>query len=127
MHKGYLKTAAFLGALSVLLGAFAAHKLKTMVAETVVAIFDTGVRYMFYHALALLAVGILYQAFPTKLLKIAGIFFILGIVFFSGSLFLLTYKEALVLAGLKWVGPITPIGGLFFITGWLCLAFGIKK
>lgn len=127
MHKGYLKTAAFLGALSVILGAFAAHKLKSLVADTVVATFETGVRYMFYHVFALLAVGILYQYFPNKLLKTAGTLFILGIIFFSGSLFLLTYKEAMVLPGLKWAGPITPIGGVYFIGGWIFLGLGIKK
>jgi uncharacterized membrane protein YgdD (TMEM256/DUF423 family) len=127
MHKTYLKTAAFLGALSVLLGAFAAHKLKTLVSDVAVNTFETGVRYQFYHVFALLAVGVLYANYPNKLLKAAGWLFIAGIVFFSGSLYLLTYKEAAVLPGLKWVGPITPIGGAFFIAGWVCLALGIKK
>ena len=127
MHKGYIRTAAFLGALSVILGAFAAHKLKSLVAETVVTTFETGVRYMFYHVFALFAVGILYQSFPNKLLKTAGTLFIAGIVLFSGSLFLLTYKEALVLPGFKWAGPITPIGGACFIAGWGCLGLGIKE
>ncbi len=127
MHKTYLRTAAFLGAFSVLLGAFGAHKLKSLVAETVVTTFETGVRYMFYHVFALLAVGLLHQYFPNKLLKAAGTLFILGTILFSGSLFLLTYKEALVLPGFKWAGPITPIGGACFIGGWICLGLGIKK
>ncbi len=127
MHKTYLKTAAFLGALTVILGAFAAHKLKSLVSDVAVNTFETGVRYQFYHVFALLAVGMLYASYPNKLLKAAGWLFIVGIIFFSGSLYLLTYKEAAVLPGLKWVGPITPIGGVFFIAGWVCLALGIKK
>lgn len=127
MHKGFIRTAAWLGALSVILGAFGAHKLKDLFADNVVAIFETGVRYMFYHVFALLAVGVLYERFSKRLLKTAGILFILGIILFSGSLFLLTYSEGLVKPGFKWVGPITPIGGACFIGGWACLALGIKK
>lgn len=127
MHKTFLKTAAFLGALGVILGAFGAHQLKSMLSESAVLIFETAVRYMFYHVFALIAVAILYQQFSNKFLKIAGILFIVGIILFSGSLFILTYKEALVLPGLKWAGPITPLGGTCFIAGWICLAFGIKK
>ena len=127
MHKPFLKIAAFLGAISVILGAFGAHQLKSILSESVVIIFETAVRYMFYHVFALMTVAILYQQFPNKLLKSAGIFFIVGIILFSGSLFILTYKEALVLPGLKWVGPITPLGGACLIAGWICLAFGIKK
>lgn len=121
MHKGYLKTGAILGALSVALGAFAAHKLKEMVDADAVAIFETGVRYQFYHVFALLAVGILYLNFAGKALKWAGIFFILGIILFSGSLYLLTYIHASGIEGMKWVGPVTPLGGVCFITGWILL------
>ncbi len=127
MHKTFLKTASFFGALGVILGAFGAHQLKNILSESAISIFETAVRYMFYHVFALLAVAILYQQFPNKLLKSAGIFFIVGIILFSGSLFVLTYKEALVLPGLKWAGPITPLGGACFIAGWICLAFGIKR
>jgi len=127
MHKTYLKTAAFLGALTVAMGAFGAHKLKTLVAETVVNTYETAIKYQFYHVIALLITGILYGTYTNKLIKTAGVFFILGIIFFSGSLYLLTYKEALVLPGLKWVGPITPVGGLFFMIGWICLGLGIGK
>lgn len=127
MHKTYIKTAAFLGALTVAMGAFGAHKLKSLVAENVVATYETAIRYQFYHLIALLLAGILYQQFPNKLIKTSGILFMLGMLLFSGSLYLLTYKEALVLPGLKWVGPITPLGGVCFISGWICLALGIKK
>jgi uncharacterized membrane protein YgdD (TMEM256/DUF423 family) len=127
VHKTFLKTAAFIGALGVILGAFGAHQLKSILSESAVLIFETAVRYMFYHVFALIAVAILYQQFSNKLLKSAGILFIVGIILFSGSLFVLTYKEALVLPGLKWAGPITPLGGACFVAGWNCLGFGIKK
>jgi uncharacterized membrane protein YgdD (TMEM256/DUF423 family) len=127
MHTNYIKTAAFLGALSVALGAFAAHKLKTLVPEATVATFETGVRYMFYHAFALLAVGMLFQQFPSKLLTTAGKLFIVGIVLFSGSLFILTLKDIVHIEALKFAGPVTPLGGLCFMAGWVYLALGIKK
>jgi uncharacterized membrane protein YgdD (TMEM256/DUF423 family) len=127
VHKTFLKTAAFIGALGVILGAFGAHQLKSILSESAVLIFETAVRYMFYHVFALIAVAILYQQFSNKLLKSAGTLFIVGIILFSGSLFVLTYKEALVLPGLKWAGPITPLGGACFIAGWICLGFGSKK
>lgn len=127
MHKGYLKTAALLGALSVILGAFAAHGLKKIVDEHTVAVFETGVRYQFYHVFALALVAILYKEYSNKMLVTAGQLFILGTLFFSGSLYLLTFKAAANLDGLNWVGPITPIGGVCFIGGWVCLALGVKK
>jgi uncharacterized membrane protein YgdD (TMEM256/DUF423 family) len=127
MHTGYLKTAALLGALSVALGAFAAHGLKKIVSESAVTIFETGVRYQFYHVFGLLAVAILYGNYPNQFMRWAGLAFIIGTVLFSGSLYLLTYKEAMSVNGLKWVGPVTPLGGLAFIAGWVMLFLGIKK
>ena len=127
MHKGYLKTATLLGALSVALGAFAAHSLKQHVSDYAVGIFETAVRYQFYHAFALLAAGILYQDFPNKIIQWAGKLFIAGIIFFCISLYLLTFIKAAVLPGYDWVGAITPVGGLCFIAGWLCLFLGIRR
>lgn len=127
MHKGYLRTATFLGALSVALGAFGAHGLKQLVDDNSLKIFETAVRYQFYHVFALALVGILYKDFSAELLNYAGIFFVIGILLFSGSLYVLTYITATNVSGLNWVGPITPIGGLFFIAGWICLLLGIKK
>ncbi len=89
MHKGYIKTAAILGALSVALGAFAAHTLKGSVSDYALEIFETSVRYQFYHVFALLAVGILYKEFPNKTMVWAGRLFIAGIILFSGSLYIL--------------------------------------
>ena len=127
MHKGFIKTAAILGFLSVILGAFAAHALKELLSDYAVNIFETGVRYQFYHVFALLAAGILYKEFPNQFIKWSGIFFITGIILFSGSLYFLTYVKGTIMPGYKWIGPITPIGGLFFILGWLFLFAGCFK
>ncbi len=127
MHRGYLKTAALLGALSVAMGAFAAHKLKEIVDPDAVNIFETGVRYQFYHVFALIAVGILYSNFKNSVMKWSGIFFIAGIILFSGSLYALTYVHVSNLTGMKWIGPVTPLGGLCFIIGWILLFAGILQ
>ena len=127
MHKGFLTWAAVLGALSVALGAFGAHGLKQLVSATAVNTFETGVRYQFYHVFALLAVAILIEKFPAKWLRYAGNCFLVGILLFSGSLYLLTLLEASSSVGLKGIGIITPFGGLFFIAGWLFLLVGILK
>lgn len=121
MSKRFIQYAAILGALSVVLGAFGAHALKKLVEADSVATFETGVRYQFYHTFALLAVGILYRRMPGKVMEWAGIFFISGIVLFSGSLYLLTYLNATETVGLQGVGAVTPLGGLCFIAGWICL------
>lgn len=127
MHKGFLKTAIFIGVLSVALGAFAAHALKESVSDYAVSIFETGVRYQFYHVFALLFAGILYKEFQNKFIKWSGKLFIAGIILFSGSLYILTFIKAAVTPGYDWVGAITPIGGLCFIAGWLFLFLGIFK
>jgi uncharacterized membrane protein YgdD (TMEM256/DUF423 family) len=129
MHKGYLRTAALLGALSVALGAFGAHGLKKLVPAETVTTFETGVRYQFYHVFALLIVAILFERFSQRWLKYAANCFIAGIILFSGSLYLLTALKATDTVGLSGIGAITPIGGVFFIAGWLCLfrAFTAKQ
>ena len=121
MHKGFLKIAAIIGLLSVALGAFAAHSLKGMVSDHAIATFETAVRYQFYHVFALLAVGILYKEFPFKAMLWAGLFFIAGIILFSGSLYTLAFIQAAVRPGYRWIGAITPFGGICFIMGWLLL------
>lgn len=126
MHKGYLKTAALLGALSVMMGAFAAHGLKQYLSLDNFQIFETAVRYQFYHVFALMAVGILYAAFPGKLLEWAGKLFIAGIVLFSGSLYLLCYVKYNQMP-LNWLGAITPFGGAAFIAGWVLLFSAVIK
>ena len=94
MHKTYLITGSLFGALAVALGAFGAHGLKKIVDADTVATFQTGVQYQMYHALALLAAAILFERFPNKWIKWAGACFIIGIILFSGSLYLLTAVES---------------------------------
>ena len=127
MHKGFLRTAAVLGVLAVTLGAFGAHGLKKIVPPETLGTFETGVRYQFYHTLALLAIAILFEKFPLRSIRYAGICFITGIVLFSGSLYLLTLLQATNTVGLRGIGAITPIGGVFFIVGWICLFLGVGK
>ena len=126
MHKGFIKTAALLGALSVILGAFAAHGLKKILNADALQIFETAVRYQFYHVFALLLVGILHASFPGKLLAWAGKLFITGIILFSGSLYLLCYIKYSEMS-LNWIGAITPFGGVALIAGWLMLFFAVLK
>ena len=127
MHKGFLKTGIIIGALSVILGAFAAHSLKNTISDYALGIFETAVRYQFYHAFALLITGILFKEFPRNQIKWAGRFFIAGIILFSGSLYILAIIKAAVQPGFNWIGAITPFGGLCFILGWICLFAGIRK
>jgi uncharacterized membrane protein YgdD (TMEM256/DUF423 family) len=127
MHKNYLSIACFLGALTVAMGAFGAHALKALVDEHALSVYDTAVRYQFFHVLALALSALIFQSKPNKWVKLSGLFFLLGILFFSGSLYLLTYKAMIASDGYVWAGPITPVGGLFFITGWILLGIGSKK
>lgn len=122
----FLKMAAFTGAISVGLGAFAAHGLKKILSADTLAIFETAVRYQFYHVFALLAVAILFAAYPNKMMKWAGYFFITGILLFCGSLYLLCYIKYNMLS-MDWVGAITPFGGICFIAGWVMLFIAIMK
>jgi uncharacterized membrane protein YgdD (TMEM256/DUF423 family) len=117
MERLFFTTGSLLGGLAVALGAFGAHALKARIAETMLANFETGVRYHFYHALALLAVSLLLQRTPgATLANLAGWFFIAGTLIFSGSLYIMAFT------GQRWLGAITPIGGVAFIAGWACLA-----
>ncbi len=125
MHKGFLKVALIVGALSVIMGAFGAHALKDLVSQRVTVTFETGVRYQFYHVFALLAVAMLYKEFNKKWLRAAGYCIIAGFVLFCGSLYMLSYVQAVVLPGYQWLGPITPIGGLAFIAGWFCMLVAV--
>ena len=127
MHRGFLVTAAIIGALSVVLGAFGAHALRKYVSAEAVGTFETGVRYQFYHCFALFIVGILYDRFPVKWMTWSGYSFIIGILLFSGSLYLLTALHSTEQVGLKKAGIITPIGGLFFIAGWFFLILSLIK
>ncbi|MDU7558291.1 MULTISPECIES: DUF423 domain-containing protein [unclassified Pseudomonas] len=115
MLRVFLMLAAFFGFTGVALGAFAAHGLKDRLSEQYLAIFHTGVTYQLVHALALIGVALLATQLQSRLVTWAGICFALGIVLFSGSLYVLT------MTGISKLGMITPIGGLGFLAGWLCL------
>lgn len=127
MQAIYLKIAALLGALAVALGAFGAHALKKILDEKSLVVFETAVRYQFYHVFALVAVGILLKEFPNSHLIWSGRFFCYGILIFCGSLYLMTLLAAIGLQGFKWLGAITPIGGLCLIVGWILMAIGLAK
>lgn len=108
--------------LAVILGAFGAHALKAKLSRELLAVYQTAVQYHFYHALGLLAVGVLMLWLPANtLLKYSGGAMLAGIVFFSGSLYLLS------VTGLRLLGAITPVGGLCFIVAWLLLAIAVWR
>jgi uncharacterized membrane protein YgdD (TMEM256/DUF423 family) len=109
--------------LAVMSGAFAAHGLKSILGESQLAIFETAARYQMYHAFALISVGLvsLHPQFSQRLLKLAAIAFGLGIVLFSGSLYLLALSQ------IRWLGMITPLGGIAFLAGWLLLVVAALK
>jgi uncharacterized membrane protein YgdD (TMEM256/DUF423 family) len=127
MHKDFIKTGALLGALSIILGAFGAHALKEIFTADTLQVYETAVRYQMYHAFALLIVGIVYKEFANKQIRLAGNFFIAGVLLFSGSLYAICYIEYQHLSSLLWIGAITPLGGLCFIIGWLLLFAGVVK
>ncbi|WLH57075.1 DUF423 domain-containing protein [Pseudomonas sp. FP2294] len=115
MLRGFLMLAAFFGFTGVALGAFAAHGLKKSLSAEYLATFHTGVTYQLVHALALFGVALLAAHMPGRLVLWAGVSFSIGILLFSGSLYLLTT------IGIGKLGIITPFGGLAFLIGWLCL------
>jgi uncharacterized membrane protein YgdD (TMEM256/DUF423 family) len=115
MLRGFLMLAAFFGFTGVALGAFAAHGLKSRLSAEYLAIFHTGVTYQLVHTLALLGVALLATQIPGRLITWAGASFAIGILLFSGSLYLLT------MTGIGKLGIVTPFGGLAFLVGWFCL------
>ena len=114
--KLWLTIGALNGLLAVALGAFAAHVLRQKLEPRLFEIWEVGVRYHMYHALALVAVALAYAQWQKPLLVTAGWLFVAGIVIFSGSLYVLS------LTGLRWLGAITPMGGVALIAGWVLLA-----
>lgn len=122
MAKVYLCLAAGSGMLAVILGAFGAHGLRDKLSPELLSAYQTGVQYHFYHTLALLAVALLLGKYPLSVwLKTSGGLLLAGILLFSGSLYLLA------LGGPRWLGPITPLGGLCFIIAWACLLVAAVK
>ena len=121
MTKTILMTAAASLALAVAIGAFGAHGLKPRLSEEMMQVYKTGVEYHFYHALGLLLIGILSASMQSGLLNWSALFLGLGIILFSGSLYLMA------VTGIRWLGAITPLGGISFITGWALLFIAVWK
>lgn len=111
--KNWIIIGAFLAIIAVILGAFGAHILKSKLPPEDLAIFETGVRYHMYHALAIIILGVVGLNYDENLIRLPAILLVLGIFVFSGSLY------SLALTGYRWLGAITPIGGLSFIAGWV--------
>lgn len=120
-NQTILISGAIFMALGVLLGAFGAHALKTSLSPEMMQVYKTGVEYQFYHALGLLLIGLIGFQIKSKYLNWSGILIGIGIILFSGSLYVLS------ITGIKIIGAITPFGGLSFVAGWVFLAIGLLK
>ncbi len=118
MRKTFLRLGSVLALVSVALGALGSHTLENYLEPEQLSTFETGVRYQFYHTFAILMIGVLLHFGKKSRLNIAGWLFFGGILLFSGSLYLLSIQDTLNLK-LRWLGPVTPIGGLSFMAGWV--------
>lgn len=117
----FLGVGALSAGLAVAAGAFGAHGLRAHVAPEMLAVFETGARYQMYHALALIAVAWVAGRDAARSVRVAGVAFVVGTLLFSGSLYLLA------LTGIRWLGAITPLGGVAFLIGWGCLAWSALR
>ncbi|HET9726715.1 MAG TPA: DUF423 domain-containing protein [Gemmatimonadales bacterium] len=121
MDRIFVTLGAVSAFVAVAAGAFGAHGLRARLAPDLLAVFETAARYQMYHALALLAAAWVATRWPGPLPQWAGWLFVVGTVLFSGSLY------ALALTGVRWLGAITPLGGVAFLAGWLCLALAARS
>ncbi len=117
----FLALGSILAGLGVAAGAFGAHALKEILDAPMLQVFETATRYVMYHAFGLCIVSWAIDRYPEQHLEKSGWLFLIGILLFSGSLYVVS------LAGIRWVGAVTPIGGLAFMTGWLLLAWGVWR
>lgn len=124
MNQRMLITASLFGAIAVAVGAFGAHGLKNLISADALTIWAKGVEYQFYHTFALLFLS---QMKPSRYISLAYWFFSIGILFFSGSLYLLATRSITNISFLNFVGPVTPIGGLLLILGWIMLLISAIK
>ena len=120
-NRNILLAGAVFMVLGVILGAFGAHALKTRLSPDMMLIYKTAVEYQFYHALGLLLIGLIGFQIKSKWIKWSGLLICIGIILFSGSLYILS------VSGIKWIGAITPIGGLSFVAGWIFPAVAIRN
>ena len=123
MHKQFLKISILMAALSVVLGAFGAHALKDILDERHLQIFETGVKYQFYHSIGMALAAILYKDFSNPFTRWCCRLFLIGMILFSGSLYALAWFNGLY----SWIGIVTPFGGLSFIIGWMMLFKGVFR
>ena len=121
MDRFFFLAGALSAFASVAAGAFGAHALRTRLAPDLLAAFETGARYQMYHALALLAVAWAVTRWPGQLVVWSGWLFLAGTLLFSGSLY------ALALTGARWLGAVTPLGGICFLAAWLTLALALRR
>ena len=121
MDRFFFTAGAIAAFIAVAFGAFGAHSLKNRLTPEMLNIFETGVRYQMYHALGLLAVAWASSRWPENNLNASGWAFIVGIIIFSGSLYILS------IFGIRWLGAITPIGGLAFLIGWAILVWSVGR
>jgi len=116
----------FFGLTAIILGAFGAHALKESLPQNSLESFQTGIRYQMYHAFLLLLLGFFKNRFKERYFNIASYSCIIGVVFFSGSIYLLSTK-AITELSVSFLGPVTPIGGALLIVSWICLLIGLRR
>jgi len=126
MNRRIILTASFFGAVAVILGAFGAHSLKNVLSADQLAIWTKGIEYQFYHTFALLFLST-FARFRTKLVDLSYVCFTAGMVLFSGSLYLLATRDITHIGFINIIGPITPLGGLLLVSGWVLLFLGALK
>ena len=119
MQKTAILSGILLAAAAVILGAFGAHALKTRLEPDQLQVFETAVRYQMYHAFALILLGISFDKLNVSVASYSAWLFLAGIFFFSGSLYLLACKSIAGIEHWRFLGPVTPLGGLCFISGWI--------
>jgi uncharacterized membrane protein YgdD (TMEM256/DUF423 family) len=127
MHKKILLWAAILGALAVAIGAFGTHNLKPKLAPQYFEAFQTGVQYHFYHAIALLVTGLIYRVYRHNYISSAAFCFAFGIIFFSFTLYVYALTSLTTNGAQKVFARLTPVGGVFFIIGWILIAMYFSK
>jgi uncharacterized membrane protein YgdD (TMEM256/DUF423 family) len=121
MDRLFFSLGALFGGLAVAAGAFGAHTLRARVEPRLLEVFETAARYQMYHALALVAVGWAWSRWPNSWVTVSGWLFVAGMILFSGSLYAMTFT------GVRWLGAITPFGGVCWIAAWLLLAMAVRR
>ncbi len=126
-NKTTFITASFFALTAVMLGAFAAHGLKTHLTPSQISTFETGTQYQFMHAIGLFIIGLLMYHNSAKLLRLASVIMTIGVILFSGSLYLLSCRTVLGIESWTWLGPITPLGGLAFMMAWFFVLLAVWR